>query len=83
MNKKKEIVLLVVLLIILILMIFGFVIYKKIPQKTENISKTKEQVLEEQGVNIRTTSSFVDDANTLIEKGYSASTINDIGNIQK
>lgn len=78
MNKKKEIVLLVVLLIILILMIFGFVIYKKMPQKTENVNKTKEQILEEQGVNVRATSSFVDDANTFIEKGYSASTINDI-----
>ena len=78
MKKKKEIVLLVVLLIILILMILGFTMYKKIPQKIENESKTKEQILEEQGVNVRATSSFVDDANTLLEKGYSASTINDI-----
>ena len=78
MKKKKEIVLLVVLLIILILMILGFTMYKKIPKKIENESKTKEQILEEQGVNVRTTSSFVSDANTLLEKGYSASTINDI-----
>ena len=78
MKKKKEIVLLVVLLIILILMILGFAMYKKIPKKIENESKTKEQILEEQGVNVRTTSSFVSDANTLLEKGYSASTINDI-----
>ena len=59
-------------------MIFGFAIYKKIPKKIENISKTAEQILEEQGVNVHATSSFVDDANTFIEKGYSASTINDI-----
>ena len=78
MKKKKEIVLLVVLLIILILMILGFTMYKKMPQKTENVSKTAEQILEEQGVNVRATGSFVDDANTLLEKGYSASTINDI-----
>ena len=78
MKKKKEIVLLVVLLIILILMILGFAIYKKMPKKAENVSKTAEQILEEQGVNVRATGSFVDDANTLLEKGYSASTINDI-----
>lgn len=78
MKKKKEIVLLVVLLIILILMILGFAIYKKMPKKAENVSKTAEQILEEQGVNVHATSSFVDDANSLLEKGYSASTINDI-----
>lgn len=78
MKKKKEIVLLVILLIILILMILGFTMYKKIPKKIENESKTKEQILEEQGVNVRATSSFVSDANSLLEKGYSASTINDI-----
>ena len=78
MKKKKEIVLLVILLIILILMILGFTMYKKIPKKIENESKTKEKILEEQGVNVRATSSFVSDANSLLEKGYSASTINDI-----
>ena len=41
MKKKKEIVLLVILLIILILMILGFTMYKKIPKKIENESKTK------------------------------------------
>lgn len=78
--KKKKIKKNLIILGILILILLGVVISLILihQPKEEPVSLTEEQKLIEQGIQIVNKENFTSEANTLLEKGYSADEINQI-----
>lgn len=78
--KKKKIKKNLIILGILILILLGVIIslFLLLQPKEEPVSLTEEQKLIEQGIQIVNKENFTNEANTLLEKGYSADEINQI-----
>ena len=80
MKKKKLIVIIIAGIIILGIIFLAFNLTKDLFFKDKNpiVNKTDEQILEEKGVNFVSRENFLTEANTLLDKGYTADEINNI-----
>ena len=73
---KKNLIILGILILILLGMVISLILIHQ--PKEEPVSLTEEQKLIEQGIQIVNKENFTSEANTLLEKGYSADEINQI-----
>lgn len=73
---KIVIALLIILITILGLLFFKTDIFKRKEETMPN--KTPEQIISDKGIKLVSKENFVNEANTLLEKGYQASEINQI-----
>ena len=71
---KIVIALLIILITILGLLFFKTDIFKRKEETMPN--KTPEQIISDKGIKLVSKENFVNEANTLLEKGYKASAIN-------
>lgn len=80
MNKKRRLLSILVLLIIVFLGVLSCIYYKTDFFKKDDILNEKSQssILEEKGIKLVNKDSFVEEANILLEKGYSYDEINNI-----
>lgn len=74
--KKKYLIILIILIVILCGI--GVSLFWVFQEKEETPVLTEEQKLTEQGIHLVNKENFTKDANTLLEKGYSADEINQI-----